>query len=163
MSNRKIFCLHFEREISDDEYRNVPDSFYKEYELFEGIKKQMFNSKLKCKNCKKSFRDMVLTGVVGCPICYNSVMKAVSDEKFLPSLVSSEIEKFFFSTGDYKYKGKRPMYSKKYFDISVKVSDLKRELEYSIELEDYERCDVLKKTIEEMESKMLKFRREIDG
>jgi len=61
-----------------------------------------------------------------------------------------------------KYKGKVPEYTKDFYDNSIKISDLKRELEYCIEIEDFLKCNVLKKAIEELENKNLKLRREIN-
>ena len=44
----------------------------------------------------------------------------------------------------------------------MKISDLKRELEYSIEMEEYKRCEVLKNTIKDFTNKNLKLRRKIN-
>lgn len=158
MDNCKTFSLYVkEKEIKD---------FSKEDELlyFKSFKHQMFNSKIRCKKCKNTLESIIFKNKVGCPSCYDMILKRVLDGKFLPSIVDSDIAKFFLSiTKDYRYKGKRPEYVKKYFDNEIKINDLKKELKYCIEIEDYGKCEVLKYTIDDMELKQSEFRRKING
>ena len=162
MKNKKIFGLNFEKEIATDNEKLV-DFLDFENDILKEFKNQMYNSKSKCKKCKKTVGRMVSSNIVFCPCCYSTVFKLVQTDKFSPSLINSEFINFFLSKDkNFIYKGKRPEYSMKYFDYEIKINDLKRELDYSIEIEDYEKCEVLKYTIEDIKNKQLKIRRDID-
>ena len=164
MNNRKVFCLQFEKKIREEEYNVLYD--YSCDEIFKTLwefKNQMYNSNLRCKKCKKSLKDMIIYGSLGCPNCYEMIFEAVREGKFKSSLVSSKLIDFFMSKDSYeKYNGKRPEYVKKYYDVETKIRDLKRELTHCIDIEDYTKCEVLKYTIEDLEDKQVKFRRKIN-
>ena len=97
-----------------------------------------------------------------CPCCFETIYKIIEKEKLKPSLIYSNFLNRILNNDFKKYKGKVPEYTKDFFDNSIKISDLKRELEYCIEIEDFLKCDALKNAIEELEKKNLKLRRKIN-
>lgn len=159
----KIFNLYFEKDIEKKDF--LKEKFYKEeLEVLKPFKNQIFNLKVSCKKCKKNLKYLILNDKLSCPYCYNILLKKVLEKKYSPSLIDSKILKFFLSIDkNYIYRGKRPEYTKKYFDDEIKINDLKRELLYCIKIEDFGKCEVLKYTIEDMEFKQIKIRRKING
>lgn len=162
--NRKIASIHYEREISDSKY----DSFFESLkadeksELFADFKGQISNSNVKCKKCKTFIKDMVFVKTTVCPCCFETIYKVIEKGKLKPTLVYSNFLRRFLYNEPNKYKGKRPEYTEEFFKNQVKIADLKRELEYSIEMEEYKRCEVLKNTIKDFTNKNLKLRRKIN-
>lgn len=157
----KIFNLYFEKDIEKKDF--LTEFKEEKVEILKPFKNQIFNLKSSCKKCKKTIRENILKDMMSCSFCYNILLKKVLEKNFSPSLIDSKILKFFLSMDkEYRYKGKRPEYTKKYFDDEIKINDLKRELLYCIKLEDYGKCEVLKYTIDDMKTKQTKLRRKID-
>ena len=98
-------------------------------------------------NILLEFKDQIINSNIKCKKCKTSV------KDILYTILNNDFK---------KYKGKVPEYTKDFYDNSIKISDLKRELEYCIEIEDFLKCNVLKNAIEELEKKNLKLRREIN-
>lgn len=163
MSKYKVFNLHFEKEIDDIKSLQDEDFSKSEIDIFKTFKNQLFNSKVKCKKCKRALKVSLLTDTMGCSYCYSMILNKINNYKFKPTLIHSKALEFFLNISkNYRYKGKRPEYTKKYFDEQLKISDLKKELDYCIKIENYDKCEVLKQIIEQINSEQDKFRRKID-
>ena len=162
--SKKIATISYEKEISDFEYDNLFNSLKSDEkdELFCNFKGQISNSNVKCRKCKTSVKEMINTNLTVCPCCFETIYKLIENKKVKPTLVYSNFIKKLLCNDFKKYKGKVPEYTKDFYDNSIKISDLKRELEYCIEIEDFLKCNVLKNAIEELEKKNLKLRREIN-
>lgn len=163
--SKKIATISYEKEISDFEYNNLFNSLKSndKVELFGEFKGQISNSNVKCKNCKTSVKDIINSNFMVCPYCFETIYRLVKNRKLKPSLVYSDLIKIILCNDFKKYKGKVPEYTKDFFKNRLKISDLKKELEYSIEIEDYNKCELLKNTIKELEKKNIKLRRRING
>lgn len=159
----KLFSNVGEIEIGEEDY----NEFFKEknviakFDNFEIFSKDFFNFDTKCKNCGVSVRDSIFNGEVGCPKCYNYILKYVKKDRvvtFYDAKNLKECVKF-----GYSYKGKKPKGVLKFFENRLKILELKSELEKSILEEKYEKCDFLQKTIDDLEKRQLKLRRKING
>lgn len=162
--SKKIATISYEKEISDFDYNNLFNSLKSKenIELFSGFKGQIFNSKVKCKNCKTLVKDMVFSNITVCPCCYETIYRLVEKKKLKPTLLYSDFIKRILTNDYNNYKGKVPEYTKEYFKNRLKIYDLKRELEHCIETEEYNKCEVLKNIIDELEIKNFKLRRSIN-
>lgn len=162
--SKKIITIGYEKEIPEDEYNNLFNSLKTtdDINILLEFKGQIINSNIKCKKCKTSVKDILYTNMTVCPCCFETIYKIIEKEKLKPSLIYSNFLNRILNNDFKKYKGKVPEYTKDFYDNSIKISDLKRELEYYIEIEDFLKCNVLKNAIEELEKKNLKLRREIN-
>lgn len=162
--SKKIITIGYEKEIPEDEYNNLFNSLKTtdDINILLEFKDQIINSNIKCKKCKTSVKDILYTNMTVCPCCFETIYKIIEKEKLKPSLIYSNFLNRIINNDFKKYKGKVPEYTKDFYDNSIKISDLKRELEYCIEIEDFLKCNVLKNAIEELEKKNLKLRREIN-
>ena len=120
------------------------------------------NSNIKCKKCKTSVKDIVHTNLLVCPCCFETIYKLIEKKKLKPTLIYSNFIKKLLCNDFRKYRGKKPEYAKEFFENEIKISDLERELEHSIEREEFLKCDILKNAIEDLKKKNLKFRRRIN-
>lgn len=162
--SKKIITIGYEKEIPEDEYNNLFNSLKTtdDINILLEFKDQIINSNIKCKKCKTSVKDILYTNMTVCPCCFETIYKIIETEKLKPSLIYSNFLNRILNNDFKKYKGKVPEYTKDFYDNSIKISDLKRELEYCIEIKDFLKCNVLKNAIEELEKKNLKLRREIN-
>ncbi|MFP5493393.1 hypothetical protein ACLGL2_02120 [Parvimonas sp. G1641] len=162
--SKKIITIGYEKEIPEDEYNNLFNSLKTtdDINILLEFKDQIINSNIKCKKCKTSVKDILYTNMTVCPCCFETIYKIIEKEKLKPSLIYSNFLNRILNNDFKKYKGKVPEYTKDFYDNSIKILDLKRELEYCIEIEDFLKCNVLKNAIEELEKKNLKLRREIN-
>ncbi|MEB3028295.1 hypothetical protein VJI72_00635 [Parvimonas micra] len=162
--SKRIAMISYEKEITDIEYDNLFNSLksYEKDELFCNFKGQISNSNIKCKKCKTSVKDIVHTNLLVCPCCFETIYKLIENKKLKPTLIYSNFIKRLLCNDFRKYRGKKPEYAKEFFENEIKISDLERELEHSIETEEFLKCDILKNAIEDLKKKNLKFRRRIN-
>lgn len=97
------------------------------------------DEKERCPACKQSLREIVQTGVVGCPECYIRFY-----DQLLPSIQrvhgkTTHVGKIA-ATGSPKMRKKR------------ELAHLKEELTKALALQEYERCAQLRDQIKEMEA-----------
>ena len=162
--SKKIITIGYEKEIPEDEYNNLFNSLKTtdDINILLEFNDQIINSNIKCKKCKTSVKDILYTNMTVCPCCFETIYKIIEKEKIKPSLIYSNFLNRILNNDFKKYNLKVTEYTKYFYYNSIKISDLKRELEYCIEIEDFLKCNVLKKAIEELENKNLKLRREIN-
>lgn len=152
------------REIKTDE-ENYSSNFKVEenFKFLENFKDDLINTKAICKSCKREIRESLITGIVGCPKCYESILNTLSKDDRKVTLYNSRNLEKFLNIKVNKYRGRRPDKVREYFNLKTKIFELEKELQHCIEIEDYIKCNILKETIDDFNSKLLKIRRKING
>lgn len=92
----------------------------------------------RCSSCGKSFRDIVQSGVVGCPDCYIQFY-----DRLQPSI--QRIHGKTSHVGKIAASGSQESRSKR------ELSELKEELKKALAMQEYERCAQLRDRIKELE------------
>lgn len=158
----KIYSNVREIEIDEESYC---DNFKVEenFKFLEDFKSDFINTKAICKSCKREVKESLITGIVGCPKCYNYILKLVSNENKKVTLYNSKNLEKFLNLDNKKYSGRRPEKVREYFSLKTKIFELENELKISVEAENYSRCNIIKETIKDFNSKLLKIRRKING
>ncbi|MBE6763236.1 MAG: hypothetical protein E7553_02610 [Ruminococcaceae bacterium] len=92
----------------------------------------------RCRFCRKSFREIVQSGVVGCPECYIQFY-----DRLQPSI--QRVHGKTTHVGKIAASGSPQMRKKR------EIAALKEELTKALASQDYERCAVLRDQIKELE------------
>ncbi|MCK4538628.1 MAG: UvrB/UvrC motif-containing protein [Candidatus Krumholzibacteria bacterium] len=91
----------------------------------------------RCSGCDRTYADFRKTGKLGCSQCYE--------------VFRTELDQVLTSIhGDTRHKGKVPERFGQRIDLSRKIHELQRELQNTIELEQYERAAEIRDEINSM-------------
>lgn len=149
-------------EVDENEYAKI-FTVEENFDFLKNFKNDILNTNLVCKCCKREIRESLVTGIVSCPRCYESILEYLEKNQKKGTLYNSKFLEKFLVLKELKYKGRRPDYSREYYSLKTKIFELKKELKISIDSEDYKKCIVIKETIDDFNKKLLKLRRKING
>ena len=99
------------------------------------------SNKLICPNCGMSYQEFTKKGVFGCEECYN-VFEDKLDELF------KRIH------GNIRHKGKYPLSFKQKIKAKTEIADLKKEMQFAVEKEDFEKAAEIRDKIHAIKEDM---------